>query len=400
MKKRLNVDELRVGMYVARVTRSTGAAVMKSQGIIKDERGISQLKSLNVTEVEIDTSKNQMQQATEETCEISSAIQQMEQSLSTPPTSIGSEIKNAQSMYAKARETQRKAFAKIQSEGTFDVEEYESLARDFLDSIMRNQDALLCMTKLQDKDAYLLEHSINVAILLAIFSKQLGMNRDISVRLTLAGLLHDMGKVKIPDDILHKKGKLTKDEFDEIKKHPAYGAEILKQADVDGLAVQIALQHHERLSGNGYPAGLIAHQLNTYVRMSCIADVFDAITAERVYKPAMTAFDAFKVIKKSGATQYDDTLLNQFIKAIGLFSIGTVVQMTSLKLAIVTSTNHEEPLKPIVSTFYNTKYKRHIEVETIDLSSKKASDSIDKAVNAADFGIDINAIIERLIINQ
>ncbi|WP_338854223.1 HD-GYP domain-containing protein (plasmid) [Alteromonas macleodii] len=399
MKKVINVDELKVGMYVTRVTKSNGSAIMTSKGVIKGANSIARLKSLKVKEVEIDVSRSEClgEEKPEETANPNSSLETTSSVAASP---LKQELKSAKAMYEKAREVQRKAQAKIKAEGMFDTKEFELIAEEFFDSITRNQDALLCMTKLQDKDSYLLEHSINVGILLAIFAKQLGLNKKIGLRLTLAGLLHDIGKIKVPDDILFKNGKLTDEEFDEIKKHPQYGAEILTKLGVDSLAIQVALQHHERLAGNGYPFGLIAHLINKYVRMSCIVDVFDAMTAERVYKPAMTAFQVFKIMKKNGSEQYDMTLLNQFIRAIGLFSIGSVVQMESEKLAVVTATNHDEPLKPMVTLFYNAKHKRHIEIETINLSSKRARDRIEKVVNAADFGIDSNDIIKRLILNQ
>ncbi len=399
MKKVLKVDELEVGMYVVRVTKSRGSAVMTSKGVIKEASSLAKLKALKIQEVEIDTSKSEClpEKIFEETDATDSNL---EVPSSTQSSSLAQEIEKAKSMYDKARETQRKARAKIKAEGLFDIKEFELIAEEFFDSIVRNQDALLCMTKLQDKDSYLLEHSINVGILLAIFAQQMGMSKNIALRLTLAGLLHDIGKIKIPDKILLKSGKLTDEEFAEIKKHPEYGAEILAKLGVDSLAIQIALQHHERLTGNGYPCGLLAHQINKYVRMSCIVDVFDAMTAERVYKSAMTAFQVFKVMKTHGSDQYDMKLLNQFIKAIGLFSIGSIVLMKSKKLAVVTATNHDEPLLPKVTIFYNVKHKRHIEIEMIDLSSKRATDKIEKTVNAADYGIDSNSIIERLVFNN
>jgi len=399
MKKVLKVDELEVGMYVVRVTKSRGSAIMTSKGVIKEASSLAKLKALKIQEVEIDSSKSEClpEKMSEETDATDSNL---EAPSSTQSSSLTQEIEKAKSMYDKARETQRKARAKIKAEGLFDIKEFELIAEEFFDSIVRNQDALLCMTKLQDKDSYLLEHSINVGILLAIFAQQMGMNKNIALRLTLAGLLHDIGKIKIPDKILLKSGKLTDEEFAEIKKHPEYGAEILAKLGVDSLAIQIALQHHERLTGNGYPSGLLAHQINKYVRMSCIVDVFDAMTAERVYKPAMTAFQVFKVMKTHGSNQYDMKLLNQFIKAIGLFSIGSIVLMQSKKLADVTATNHDEPLLPKVTIFYNVKHKRHIEIEMINLSSKRATDKIEKTVNAADYDIDSNAIIERLVFNN
>lgn len=399
MKKLLSVKELEVGMYVTRVTKSHKSAIMTSEGIIKNKSNIERLEKLKVLEVEIDTTKSDNQHAAESPSE-NANIELENSNKVVNATPLSRELPAAKVMYAKARELQRDTFERLKREGNFDATEFEVLAKSFLGSITRNSDALLCMTKMQNKDAYLLEHSLNVSILLAIFAKHLNFNEDIALRLTLAGLLHDMGKVRISDDILLKNGRLTVPEYEEIKQHTVYGAEILEQANIDGLAVQIALEHHERLCGEGYPYGLLAHQLNQYVRMSCIVDVFDAITAARVYKPAMSAHHAFKIMKNAGPEQFDQELLNEFIKAIGIFSIGTVVIMKSQKVAVVTKTNFDDPLKPTVTVFYNAKYKRHIEVEPLDLTSRKVNDSIEKAVNPLDFGLDINAVIDKLIVTQ
>lgn len=400
MKKNIRVSELVVGMYVVRVMKSNGSAKMKSQGLINSKAGIEKLKELQVLEVEIDTSKaNQLELDEEDTSQPFLKPEKVAASeIDKPTVSLNKELQRAQDLYATARELQRNAFEKIRLNGNLNIAHHEEMAKEFFESILRNQDALLCMTKLQDKDSYLLEHSINVGILLAIFSNHLGFNKSTGLKLTLAGLLHDIGKAKVPDEILLKQGKLTRDEFDEIKNHTVYGADILSEAGMDGLTIQIAVQHHERLSGSGYPAGLMAHQLNQYVRMSCIVDVYDAITAERVYKKGMTPLQAIKIIQENGKSEFDEKLLTQFVRAIGIFSIGSVVLLTSQKLAVVNHTNYEEPLKPSVTTFYQTKFNRHIENNIIDLASKSEVDSIVRVVNPTEFGLNQNVIIQRIIL--
>ena len=403
MKKRVAVKHLVVGMYVVQVTKSTGAAVMTSKGVIKHQAAIEKLKALGVKEVEIDTTKSLLTSPAQPSI---TQNQPDNQQLDTPlakgekSTPLSSEIVRAESLYTNAKAVLGDTFNSVKNGGIVDLAPYEKIAEAFFESIFRNQDALLCMTKMQDKDTYLLTHSLNVAILLAVFSIHLGLSETLGKKLTLAGLLHDLGKCKVPEDILLKQGKLTRDEFEQMKRHTTYGAEILESMDVDDLTKQIALQHHERLSGKGYPHGLIAHQLNQYVRMSSIADSFDAITAERVYKPALTSVEALKILRDSGSTEYDGELLNSFVRAIGLYSIGTVVLMKSHKLAIVTDTNYDEPLKPQLTAFYHTKFKHHIEPKIITLQSARENDSIVKIVNPTEYQLDINAIINRLIIDR
>lgn len=407
MKKRVAVKDLNVGMYVVQVTKSNGSAVMTSKGVIKHQSGIEKLRSLGIKEVEIDTSKN----ATKDHTTLNDALADVQQQVNTdnslsqnnaPQNAVplSSEMRRAESMYKDARAVLANTFSTLRDDGDIDIKPYEKIAEGFFESVFNNQDALLCMTKLQDKDSYLFEHSLNVAILLAIFSIHLGFSEKLGTKLTLAGLLHDLGKSKISDDILFKQGKLDKEEFEIMKLHTVYGEEILSTMDVDDLTKQIALQHHERLSGSGYPHGLIAHQLNQYVRMSCIADSYDAITAERVYKPALTSVEALRILQHSDGKEYDEDLLNKFVRAIGLYSIGTVVLMKSQKLAIVIDTNYEAPLLPNLTAFYHVKFKRHIEPKPIKLQSKQEKDTIDKVVNPADYQLDVNALIERFILGN
>jgi HD-GYP domain-containing protein (c-di-GMP phosphodiesterase class II) len=400
MKKRVAVKDLNVGMYVVQVTKSTGSAIMTSKGVIKHLDAIKKLKSLGVKEVEIDASKSVV--AAENLSPETSPSQNetLDTSIERNATPLASEMRRAKSMYADARTELKNTFETLKRGGDIDIAPYEDIAQGFFESVFRNQDALLCMTKLQDKDNYLFEHSLNVAILLAIFSIHLGFSENLGTKLTLAGLLHDLGKSKISDDILFKQGKLSKDEFEIMKLHTVYGEDILSTMNVDDLTKQIALQHHERLSGSGYPHGLIAHQINQYVRMSSIADSYDAITAERVYKPAISSVEALRLLQQSQGKEYDDDLINKFVRAIGLYSIGTVVLMKSQMLAIVTDTNYEAPLKPSLTAFYHTKFKRHIEPSPISLQLTRETDAIEKVVNAEDYQLDINLLIERFILDS
>jgi HD-GYP domain-containing protein (c-di-GMP phosphodiesterase class II) len=206
MKKRVAVKDLNVGMYVVQVTKSNGSAVMTSKGVIKHQSGIEKLRSLGIKEVEIDTSKN----ATEDHTTLNDALVDAQQQVNpanslsqvnTPKNAVplSSEMRRAESMYKDARAVLANTFSTLRDDGDIDIKPYEKIAEGFFESVFNNQDALLCMTKLQDKDSYLFEHSLNVAILLAIFSIHLGFSEKLGTKLTLAGLLHDLGKSKISD---------------------------------------------------------------------------------------------------------------------------------------------------------------------------------------------------------
>ena len=269
------------GMFVQSVTKQTGRVKIKSQGWVKTQTSIDKLIKAGILEVEIDPDKT-----------LTETVPEKEQT-KTPATKIkrdpwqkthsaAQEMNKAKKLYDEAKTLQIKAFKDIKSGLNIDIAPFKELASGFMDSVFRYQDALACLTQMRQKDAYLLEHSINVSILMGIFAKHLNIEKDIIVELTTGALLHDIGKIKTPDEVLNKPGRLTEAEFEIMKQHAVYSKQILEESGLTGIAVDIAGMHHERIDGTGYPFGKKGNEISQYVRMASIVDVYDALTAERV----------------------------------------------------------------------------------------------------------------------
>jgi putative nucleotidyltransferase with HDIG domain len=304
----------------------------------------------------------------------------------------------AKKLYNEAKTLQQKAFKEIKAGRDIDIAPFRELASGFMDSVFRNQDALACLTQMRQKDAYLLEHSINVSILMSIFAKHLGVEKEIIEELTTGALLHDIGKIKIPDDVLNKPGRYSDNEFKVMQNHALFSKEILEQSGLKGVAVDIAGMHHERLDGKGYPFGKKGGEISQYVRMASIVDVYDALTAERVYKAGMEPIKAFKILKDGCPNSFDAELLNKFIQCIGIHPVGTLVRLSSQKVGLITESNPATPLKPIVKTFYSAKHGRYTEVHDVDLANKKTHDTLESAVKAKEYNIDLDRFYKNSIL--
>ena len=300
--KTLPINQLKLGMFVQSVTKQTGKIRIKNQGWVKTQGSIDKLIKAGILEVEIDPDKtltlNKENKVVQKKAPPPAAAEKVEQHNPWHTThSVSAEMTKANSLYTEAKSLQSKAFDDIRAGNKIDVAPFQELASGFIDSVFRNQDALACITRMREKDAYLLEHSINVSILISIFAKHLGIDRDIIQEIATGALLHDIGKINIPDHILNKPGKLTDEEYQVIQNHARFSKEILEESGLSGIAVEIAAFHHERLDGSGYPFGKHADELSQYVRMASIVDVYDALTAERVYKAGMEPIKAFKILK-------------------------------------------------------------------------------------------------------
>ncbi len=392
MLKKLLINQLQPGMFVNNVTRQEKQVKVKNQGWVRSQSNINKLIQAGILEVEIDTSKTLNNDnndhtdpaKTDTTTEITEKYDPTYASVS-----LESEMNKATKLYTEAKEIQVQAIKNIKAGRKIEIGPFEEVATDFIDSVFRNQDALACITRIRKKDAYLLEHSINVSILMTIFAKHLHFDKNIIHELATGALLHDIGKIKINESILNKPGKLTEQEYLEVQNHARYSKEALEEAGLSGIAVDIAGYHHERLDGKGYPFGLKADEINQYVRMIAIVDVYDALTAKRVYKEDMTPIKAFKIIKSDCPASFDAELVNKFIECIGIHPVGTLVKLKSQKIGIVSKSNFSHPLKPCVKLFYNAKFHRNTEVKDIDLSKKQCHDELESSIKPEDFNIEL-----------
>jgi len=251
------------------------------------------------------------------------------------------EHRKALSIYRESKKVAKDILDGVRLAGAIDTNVVKSTVDDCVNSVLRNPDALLWMSKMRDKDEYTSEHSLNVCILAITFGRQLGMQEEELQKLGLCGLLHDVGKMRVPPEVLNKPGRLTEKEFKMIKAHTIHGRNFLMSTTgLPNIAVDVAYSHHEKVDGSGYPRKLKASGISDYSRIVAIVDAFDAMTAERCYKDAISSTDALKIIFKDRGSHFDERLALEFIKTIGLYPPGSIVELVNGQVALVLATNH------------------------------------------------------------
>jgi len=183
-----------------------------------------------------------------------------------------------------------------------------------------------------------------------------------------AGLLHDIGKVGVPNEILNKPGRLTEDEFKAVRNHPRNGYELLARGgEFDDVALDVCLHHHERIDGRGYPDRLKGDEITLFAKMGAICDIYDAISSNRPYKSAWTPFESLRQMASWGKGHLDHEIFRAFVQSIGVYPVGSIVKLKSNRLAIVTEQNINELRKPVLKAFYSTQLHERIEPRFIQL---------------------------------
>ncbi len=251
-------------------------------------------------------------------------------------------------------------FQTIITSGMVNTQQLNYLAAHIQSQIHQTEEIIKFMSMVRSTDEYTFIHSVNVAFYAMMLAKWLKLSEAEINDAILAGLLHDVGKMKIPGEILNKASKLTKDEFEIIKKHTLYGYELV--SDIKGLRKGIkeaVLLHHERMDGSGYPFGYKADRLNLYTRIVAIADVFDAMTAERVYKSQSTPFEAFGMFQTEGTSIFDIGMLNTFMSRMPSYLTGIRVLLSNGEAGDIVFVPLQSITKPIIK----------IKDDYIDLSS-------------------------------
>ena len=371
----------------------------KQAFLLSENEDLKTLKSCGVQEVWIDTDKG-LDVATEAVLSTpSEAKKAVEDELSKiaadpqtlPQIPLHEELESARRLQAKSRAAVTSMFQEARMGNAIKVSDAAPLVDEISQSISRNPEAFLNLARLKTKDDYTYMHSVAVCALMIALGKQLGLNGTELKTAGLAGLLHDVGKMTIRDDILNKPGKLTDEEFDIIKQHPSKGWELLQDSsEISSAVLDVCLHHHERVDGTGYPDRISGETLSLFARMGAVCDVYDALTSNRCYKNGWEPAETIRKMAEWRNGHFDERIFQAFVKTIGIYPSGTLVRLKSGKLAIVIEQTGKSLLTPIVKAFFSTKSNEPIMPEMIDLS--RSQESIVSAEDPAKWGFDLKQV--------
>jgi HD-GYP domain-containing protein (c-di-GMP phosphodiesterase class II) len=295
------------------------------------------------------------------------------------------EIQQAKAVMSRARSVVISVFDQARLGRAIRASDVAAVVDDVSEAVLRNPSAMIKVARLKSKNEYTYMHSVAVCTLMVNFARTLNLPESRYRPLGLAGLLHDVGKLSIDDDILEKAGSLTAAEFDEIKMHTVRGRDMLADStDVPETALDVVLHHHERMNGTGYPFGLTADQISLDARMGAICDIYDALTSNRPYKKGWAPQDALTAME-GWEGHLDPDLLFQFMRSIGMFLPGTLVELRSRRLGIILPQSPRAPM-PKARAFFCMRARDFIDPIDVGLGENLNHDQPLRKADPARFG--------------
>ena len=377
--KKVPVNQLTVGVFVHGFDESwLKHPFWRSKFLIKDQSALREVQQSGIPNCWIDVSKGQDIGA-EKPQPAAAPAPKPEQP--APPkrdrVPLTQELQEAARLRARSAQAMRKMFAEVRLGKAIEPGECVALVDDVVESINRHPDALLSLARLKTADEYTYMHSVAVCALMVSLGRQLGLDDTECRDAGLAGMLHDLGKAAMPQEILNKPGKLTDQEFDIIKTHPTRGYEMLLEgANVSEGAKDVCLHHHERYDGTGYPHKLAGDKISLLARMGAVCDVYDAVTSDRPYKAGWDPAHALSQMA-TWKGHFDTVVFQSFVKSIGIYPTGSLVKLRSGRLAVVLEQNAATLTKPRIKVFFSTKAGLPLEPQVVDLASPGTMDQIE-----------------------
>jgi len=400
MLKKIHVRDVRVGMFIQEICGSwMDHPFWKKAFLLSSDEDSKTLRTCGIQEVWIDTDKGLDVEGEVIAPSKEEELKKVEAELKKVATEnrvaqrvpVQQEVQRARAILSKGKAAVTSMFNEARMGKAISVSDAEPLVDEISNSIERNPEAFLNLARLKNVDDYTYMHSVAVCGLMIALGKQLGLaGRDLKDA-GISGLMHDVGKALIPNDVLNKPGKLTDAEFEVIKTHPRKGWEILNIAKgANAIALDVCLHHHERVDGTGYPDRISGEPLTLFARMGAVCDVYDALTSNRCYKNGWEPAETIRKMAEWRNGHFDERIFQAFVKTIGIYPSGTLVRLKSGRLAIVIEQTGKSLLTPIVKAFFSTKSNEPIMPEMIDLS--RSRESIASAEDPAQWGFDLKQI--------
>jgi putative nucleotidyltransferase with HDIG domain len=383
---KISVSELIIGDKVVKIDASwISNPFFKQQFTIKSNKEINKLKDHKIEYVFIEPRPKKIQ---EENVNIINRnnISQYYIELN--------KVDNAFDLYKKSVKILKNTMIEVRAGKLLNKEALNSITKKMIEITKYNKNLLTSISKLKSFDEYTFEHSMNVSVFASSLAKHMGLNDTEIQMLTLGGLLHDTGKMLVPQEILNKPGKLTDEEFKIMKNHVIYGFDYLKKNGFDDNELKIVIEHHERFDGSGYPYGLKDKDISLYGKIGAVVDIYDAITSNRVYHKGMESANAIKMMFNWTDSHINKKVFEFFVAHIGIFPVGTLVLLNTNELAIVGKVTNK-PTSPIIIVFTNPKGNQ-VTPFLVDLSKKSvAQRKILGPVNPSK--IDIPSVVNKML---
>ncbi len=388
MFKKVDSAQLKVGMYIHDLSCDWMThPFVRNRFLLTSEDEIRKIVQAGIHDVVIDSAKGLDVADAPSVAEAAAATERELVQIAAAPApvtrvSLGAELARAAQIRQQASVLVRTVMADARLGRAIELDRVEPVVQDITESILRNPGALVGLLRIKSKDDYTFLHSVSVCALLVAFCRSRGLDGETIHQAGLGGLLHDTGKALVPDAILNKPGPLTDAEFALIKRHPRDGYEILRQStDIGAIPLDIALHHHERRDGSGYPDKLGGEAISELAQMAAIVDVYDAITAERCYHRAIAPAEALRKIYEWSKFHFNPAYTQDFMRCVGIYPVGTMVMLESGRLAVVVEAHETNLLAPKVNVFFSSKSQAYIKPETVDLSRGLGFGGGDKIVS-------------------
>jgi len=352
---RIPVEELQTGMYVKDVFNERGVLLFTAGTLISNPRQIERLRKQGINSVIIDKHRGvengtASASGTGEKVHSKSSDSVNEQAV----IELKQELKTAQNIHSQTVDTICEMMTSVRAGRMFSIQSIRSTTENIVEKIIQNPDIYigLCQLRIHDDRTYV--HMVNVAVLTTAFSHALGYKDDAIMEIGIGALLHDIGKMRIPVELLKKGGKYTRLEYEVMKKHPLLGLEVIETVSAMPATVRnIIVQHHERLSGSGYPYGLKMDNIGESSMVCALADVYDALTTDNPYRPACLPQEALALIFQGSDHEYPRRLVEHFTKLLGIYPVGSFVKLESDEMGIVIKINRTSLLTPTVLILFD-----------------------------------------------
>jgi putative nucleotidyltransferase with HDIG domain len=315
---------------------------------------------------------------------------------------IASDIAAIRQMYSSAAVAAERLVESAEVEGMPDAPAALETVEGLADAVTQNRTALMALTAMRSYDNYTFTHMVNVSILAMAQARALGIDGKLLREFGMSALMHDIGKVRTPKEILNKPGKLTDDEFVIMRRHVVDGAEILRRTpEMPILAPVVAFEHHLRLDGSGYPFTVKRESMNLGSMLCAIADVYDAMRSQRTYQQAHPTDRILAVLKRNEGAQLDQNLVRRFVQLLGIYPPGTLVRLSTDEIAVVLRVHAPDPYRPRVRVLFSgdgarldLPFERNLWEPQRDRGGEGALETVASPVDAADYHLDPLTFLE------